>query len=812
MTLAPTLQSGAGFEQPVTQGPSALQGVADIASSLVGVIQAGQPTAAQRKQQADASLNQGLVQGLQTAQALRDQGRNREADRLERRTLTQFGASGGDLGSSDTKATIQSLTGRDFEDVGFSAEEIARREALEAPEYQAFFASTFGTNPEATPEEREDLAYSRFVNHQANEAMVLQTQVDWNSGQGQASRLAMLESWTSMNMGVLTLSGQQGRKVTNDDVQAAMLDFTNLRASVATTRPAGLPNSEWEPIENAFNRTQEALDLVLSLTSKEELESDLLMKVYEGVLSLSDASPAEQNLLIQQFKKGGSDLITSGAIPLNRVTELLQSVNEIDSNDNLESLEAGNGNSDFTEGMATETFSEKEIEAASATTPEEAFKRSSDLATAAGSVQNVVGDPEAKGQWIAYTRTGLAGLYSMAAEQDSWASAEGYRKFFSPSFFNTMDSLRNSGNTFEYEAMRNKSIEAIDVNIAALRANIESRVAQNPQASGAGRGGGERGEGYSYDVVSNTILYNGEPLSKRHTRQTRRGTRPGGNTVFEQNLLDRAKAISQLQSFKDRLPTTQEELQGGAGETGLEGSEGSDVVSFIERLGQRESGGDYGAVNTLGFTGLLQFGQPRLDDYNRANGTSYSLAEFKDSPEIQDTVNEWHIRDIDRAIDENGLTEQGLSRDGLRAVAHLGGTTGMLRFAEGGYNPSDDYGTSLREYYEEFSQGDGTPPPASPRPQGRPETLRADVSPSRPQVQAQSTSTPQTQSTPSTPSEDGSTEVSRESQPPARRVAQATNEWDQLEAQTQKLLLRLFGNEEAVIQALATGELSEEDL
>lgn len=137
----------------------------------------------------------------------------------------------------------------------------------------------------------------------------------------------------------------------------------------------------------------------------------------------------------------------------------------------------------------------------------------------------------------------------------------------------------------------------------------------------------------------------------------------------------------------------------------LGGSGDSSVDNFIKRLAGRESGGDYQKVNTLGYTGLLQFGQDRLNDYNRANGTNYTLADFKKSPELQNKVNVWHIKDIDKAIDAGGYLAKGYSRDGLRAVAHLGGIGGMKKFVEsdGKYNPKDDYGTSLSDYYKKFA-------------------------------------------------------------------------------------------------------------
>lgn len=130
----------------------------------------------------------------------------------------------------------------------------------------------------------------------------------------------------------------------------------------------------------------------------------------------------------------------------------------------------------------------------------------------------------------------------------------------------------------------------------------------------------------------------------------------------------------------------------------------ANALSFGERLGQSESGGNYGSVNSLGYTGKYQFGDARLSDFNRAMGTKYTLADLKANPALQEQAFKWHIADIDRAIDSNGLAESGYSRDALRAVAHLGGVGGMVKFVKSGgkYNPADDYGTSLSDYASKF--------------------------------------------------------------------------------------------------------------
>ena len=54
-----------------------------------------------------------------------------------------------------------------------------------------------------------------------------------------------------------------------------------------------------------------------------------------------------------------------------------------------------------------------------------------------------------------------------------------------------------------------------------------------------------------------------------------------------------------------------------------------------------------------------------------------------------------------------GEPAQRFNRDGLRAAAHLADFIGKKRFvlSDGQYNPLDELGTSLRDYYDRFSEG-----------------------------------------------------------------------------------------------------------
>jgi hypothetical protein len=132
---------------------------------------------------------------------------------------------------------------------------------------------------------------------------------------------------------------------------------------------------------------------------------------------------------------------------------------------------------------------------------------------------------------------------------------------------------------------------------------------------------------------------------------------------------------------------------------------------FMSSLMRSESGGradaEYVTRDGRRHVGLLQFSDARLQDYRNATGEAFTQDEFVQDMELQQRVGDWHVADIDKAIDDLGSEAVGYDRDGLRAVAHLGGITGMTRFvrSQGQYNPSDELQTSLGDYYARFRSG-----------------------------------------------------------------------------------------------------------
>ena len=165
--------------------------------------------------------------------------------------------------------------------------------------------------------------------------------------------------------------------------------------------------------------------------------------------------------------------------------------------------------------------------------------------------------------------------------------------------------------------------------------------------------------------------------------------------VYEQMAFDFDTAQAEVQTFKD----AQEEAI----------TLGSTMDGFMQKLAMSESSGDPTAEITLDdgrtFTGLYQFGDARLSDYRKATGAKFTTAEFKEDEALQQKVADWHFQDLAKAVDALGDEAVNYDRDGLMAVAHLGGVGGMKKYVrtKGQYNPADALGTSLSDYYAKFS-------------------------------------------------------------------------------------------------------------
>lgn len=131
---------------------------------------------------------------------------------------------------------------------------------------------------------------------------------------------------------------------------------------------------------------------------------------------------------------------------------------------------------------------------------------------------------------------------------------------------------------------------------------------------------------------------------------------------------------------------------------------------FRQAIGQRESGNRYDAINDYGCLGAFQF---QVETLNRLGITGITAESFRKDPSLFPEslqneallmlvhANAQLLHQFDRYI---GRSIQGvvITRSGLLAAMHLGGIRGIQAFFYN-KNPSDAYGTTIKDYLILFS-------------------------------------------------------------------------------------------------------------
>lgn len=135
------------------------------------------------------------------------------------------------------------------------------------------------------------------------------------------------------------------------------------------------------------------------------------------------------------------------------------------------------------------------------------------------------------------------------------------------------------------------------------------------------------------------------------------------------------------------------------------------INNFISSMAMSESSNNSRSLRTnkdgKQFAGFLNIGQEVQDQYMDATGAEFTMDDFRDDPILQNEVALFHIGKLDQAISSiKNIPEKFNDINGLRAVGHLGGANGMKKFVESGgkYNPKDELGTSLMDYFNKFSK------------------------------------------------------------------------------------------------------------
>ncbi|MDO4880299.1 MAG: peptidoglycan-binding protein LysM [Capnocytophaga sp.] len=138
-------------------------------------------------------------------------------------------------------------------------------------------------------------------------------------------------------------------------------------------------------------------------------------------------------------------------------------------------------------------------------------------------------------------------------------------------------------------------------------------------------------------------------------------------------------------------------------------TEKNSFIGFKEKMGYRESRGNYFITNDYGYMGKYQFGKSALKFYG------VSSEDFLNSPELQEKVfqvslshNKWRLQREINLFAGKKIAGVLVTESGILAAAHLAGVGNVKSYLNsGGQNGfADANGTSIRNYMRSFQDYD----------------------------------------------------------------------------------------------------------
>lgn len=429
-TLSPQAQFNVTPESPVNK-PSFINGLAGLVDTGARVFDATQK--ASTSSGGVSNLDQALLNGLNKAQALRDEGRESEANQMERRISVNYMVQGGNPASAGTKQMIESYTGRPFEYFGFSPEEVSYKAMAESEEYKQAFAGTYATDPEATDQERAQIAASKYAKSQANKTLIEEAKWNWSS----ATEGAFIDEINTFNnnlLGQVAIQGKYDTPITREQIQGAQAELAVFKTQVVSQRPAGITDEQWKPIENRLKVMETSLTLLRELQDPENISANAMSKVLQAIQSQPDT--VENALLTKILSSDPQVWVEVGAISQQEVVQLMGSVQG----------PAGAYNTLFARDKLLQSdFNPDEGQPAANLEGVELYKSASDAMTMSNLVSptNIMEKAKSRSEWGIAVTSGLTRNKKLAARGD-WQTAEEYTKQFSPQFFANLEAVRTS--------------------------------------------------------------------------------------------------------------------------------------------------------------------------------------------------------------------------------------------------------------------------------------------------------------------------------------------------------------------------------
>lgn len=434
----PKADTSVAFEQPVQQPQSMGLALANVGTDIAGSVLRAKAEGGSGGAGADTdawAIHQ-FELDIQKANAARAKGNQALANRLESAALLNAQKNGLSY-DKNLEGTYSALTGRPGEELLFSEEEIMENRIMETPEYEGEFTATYATHPNATTEERHQLAMAGVARMQGRAALMLDQSIGWTT-EKRASFEADIEKFETKTLGYLVKMAEQNGYADLQSIRQARVTWEQTKSGFLAMRPEGVTTEQWKPFEARMSQVDAVFDTLEEISTEEGISALAASELARGIQSKEDWTPGMKLIAKQYFKDG----LATGAIAPTEVREMVGNLIYEDfepSNGQPTGFdEDGNPVEEPLPKSVTDTLSGEDAEAS--------FTRAKNIAKVVGSgdTTKVTTDPTYRNDFFKTTQVAFASMSKIGKENRRFISADGIAQVFNGQI---VEGIRKAGTT-----------------------------------------------------------------------------------------------------------------------------------------------------------------------------------------------------------------------------------------------------------------------------------------------------------------------------------------------------------------------------
>lgn len=329
--FTPDVQS-IGYERPVSAGPSAVEGLANVLG--VGLSLATKPerkesSYTEKKDIRDQSLLIGLQNSLTKVSEVRSQKGERAATLVEKEILLNFSRAGGNLNDPTVQESISLAMGKPFEFVGRSPEEVAVASVVQTKEYSdGILAGKVALGSEATTQDLHNYALTYIGRSVALENTILSDNWQWTQrGDGRQAE-EFIDQFAQTNLGSLMVAAEAGQLITFENFASVKANWSVTKARLMGKKPKD--EKLWAPIQARIDATEEVIAFLESMTygaGKKGIEAKALSAIGQSLFGLIEEGTIDKftgSAIARTMVSNPEVFFETGAIPLTDLKAVLE--------------------------------------------------------------------------------------------------------------------------------------------------------------------------------------------------------------------------------------------------------------------------------------------------------------------------------------------------------------------------------------------------------------------------------------------------------------------------------------------------------